>query len=103
MIKLTNLGTEEYPSNVAKEESFQSDVDEATFIDTPQGYYIPPGCTNGFYYRVSDFYSSASISAKTSCHIEILAAYKQAEYGGKMVNAKVCYNSKRVSATETPA
>jgi hypothetical protein len=53
MIKLANLGTEEYPSSISKEETYQSDVDEATFIDTPQGYYIPPGCTNGFYYRVS--------------------------------------------------
>jgi hypothetical protein len=58
MIKLANLGTEEYPSNVAKEETYQSDVDEATFIDTPQGYYIPPGCTNGFYYRVSSYHSN---------------------------------------------
>ena len=76
-LRRANLGTEEYPSNVAKEESYQTDVDEASFIDTPQGYYIPPGCTNGFYYR--------------------------AEYVGKLVNTKVCYNSKRVSSIETPA
>ena len=50
---MLTLGTEEFPAGLAKEETFASDVDEATFIDTPQGYYIPPGCTNGFYYRVS--------------------------------------------------
>ena len=50
---MLSLGTEEFPVGVQKEETYDTDVDEATFIDTPQGYYIPPGCTNGFYYRVS--------------------------------------------------
>jgi hypothetical protein len=52
-VMLTNLGTEEFPEGLGADETFATDVDEANFIGTPQGYYIPPGCTNGFYYRVS--------------------------------------------------
>mmetsp|Transcript_13959 Transcript_13959/g.38251 ORF Transcript_13959/g.38251 Transcript_13959/m.38251 type:complete len:84 (+) Transcript_13959:94-345(+) len=77
LMKLANLGTDDYPSGLSREESFQSDEDEATFINTPNGYFIPPGCTNGFYYRE--------------------------EYGGQITNTKVCYNSKSVSSVESPA
>ena len=38
------MGTEVYPSSFGEE---ATDVDEAVFIDTPQGYYIPTGSTNG--------------------------------------------------------
>ena len=42
-------------------EDFDEIAKEADYINTPDGNYIPPGCTNGHIYRVSILISNWKI------------------------------------------